>query len=267
MRRKTEKLGKIPSFKGITDILKFILHYKNNLEKRKYFLIDENYRIIKRDPSFIIELAYIYFKVKDKNRKEKIEDIIKKEFEETFTEKDRRIERMSKIKKENLIDSFRRSVLNNDSIHAVKLGNELLHRDKREFFKILYSVSLISYDENRFIKTYFIEKIVDIIEKKEGNSFNSNRVQIDEIVRNIINYFTKSEYGYIDFENESSVKYFSENKVGMLYKKIYKENYEEIVKKYSIVNTRKIKFEGNDNEDYNKLSESMKELYDSLQMM
>ena len=267
MRRKAEKLEKFSSFKEITDILKFILQYKNNLEKRKYFLIDENYRIIKRAPSFIIELAYIYFKVKEKNRKEKIENIIKKEFEETFIEKDRRIERMSKIKKENLIDSFRRSVLNNDSVHAIRLGNELLHRDKKEFFKILYSISLISYDENKFIKTFFIEKIIDAIEKKEKNSFNSNRVQTDEIVRNIINYFTKSESGYINFENESSMKYFSENKVGVLYRRIYKENYEEIVKKYNIVNTRKIKFEGNDNKDYNKLSESMKELYDSLQIL
>ena len=36
-------------------------------------------------------------------------------------------------KEEKLIDSFRRSILNNDSIHSVKLGNELLHRNKKEF--------------------------------------------------------------------------------------------------------------------------------------
>ena len=56
---------------------------------------------------------------------------------------------------EKLIDSFRRSILNNDSIHSVKLGNELLHRNKKEFFKILYNISLISIDENKLIKTYF----------------------------------------------------------------------------------------------------------------
>ncbi|MBP6281813.1 MAG: hypothetical protein KA384_07185, partial [Leptotrichiaceae bacterium] len=181
-----------------------------------------------------------------------------------FIDKDKKIERLSKIKEEKLIDSFRRSILNNDSIHSVKLGNELLHRNKKEFFKILYNISLISIDENKLIKTYFTEKIIEKIEKIENNSFNKNRLQIDEVVKNIINYFTKSETGYLNFEDNERIEYFSKSRVSILYKKIYEENYEKIVNKYSILSTKKIKFENVLNEDYNELSEVKKELYDYL---
>ena len=264
MRKKTEKKEKFSDFKEITDISEFISTYKNNFEKRKYFLIDENYRIIKREPSFIVELAFVYFESKKEDKKEKIENIIKKEFKNTFIEKERKIERLSKIEKEKLIDSFRRSILNNDSIHSLKLGNELFHRDEEEFFKILYNISLISMDENRFIKTYFTEKIINTMLKEEKNGFNKNRIQTDEIIRNTINYFTKSEVGYINFEDKNSVQYFLDNKIDLLYIKIYEDNYEEITKKYNIMNTKKIKFEKKTDEDYNKLSENKKELYDYL---
>ena len=104
----------------------------------------------------------------------------------------------------------------------------------------------------------------DKIEKIENNSFNKNRLQIDEVVKNIINYFTKSETGYLNFEDNERIEYFSKSRVSILYKKIYEENYEKIVNKYSILSTKKIKFENVLNEDYNELSEVKKELYDYL---
>ncbi|MBP7100693.1 MAG: hypothetical protein KBA67_04095 [Leptotrichiaceae bacterium] len=262
MSKKKEKIYKFSDFKEVENILEFILKYRNTFEKRKYFIIDEDYKIIKREPSFILELAYIYYETKIEN--EAIKKIIKENFEDNFIDKDKKIERLSKIKEEKLIDSFRRSILNNDSIHSVKLGNELLHRNKKEFFKILYNISLISIDENKLIKTYFTEKIIEKIEKIENNSFNKNRLQIDEVVKNIINYFTESETGYLNFEDNERIEYFSKSRVSILYKKIYEENYEKIVNKYSILSTKKIKFENVLNEDYNELSEVKKELYDYL---
>ena len=58
------------------------------------------------------------------------------------------------------------------------------------------------------------------------------------------------------------MKYFIENKADLLYKKIYTEKYDEIVKKYDIKNVRKINFEINEEKEYTELSESKRKLYD-----
>ena len=52
MSKKKEKIYKFSDFKEVENILEFILKYRNTFEKRKYFIIDEDYKIIKREPSF-----------------------------------------------------------------------------------------------------------------------------------------------------------------------------------------------------------------------
>ena len=232
----------------------FVDQHKNCFEKRKYFVINEKYEITKREPSFLLELGYIYFQTKDKT----IENVVEEEFLYTYKEKNKRIDRLSKYEKDRLKESFRRSLVNKDSIHSVKLGNELLHRNKEEFLEIMYKTSLISSNCNKLIKTFFVEFLLD-----EVGDFNKNREQTDEIVRNIINYFVKSENEYINYSCENSIEYFVNNKTDLLYKKIYNENYDKIVKKYNIQSISKLELEINE-KDYDKLSESKKILYNYL---
>ena len=141
----------------------------------------------------------------------------------------------------------------------MKLGNELLHRDKNKFFEILYNYSLISTDTNKLVKTFFAEKMIGKIEAENGSKFNEIRDKIDEIIKNIINYFTKSDLTFLNFENVENLNYFVENQADELYKKIYVENYDKIMEKYNIQNVEKIEF--NKNYDFKNLSESKKILY------
>ena len=104
--------------------------------------------------------------------------------------------------------------------------------------------------------------MLDETDKNEEGSFSANRIFRDEIIKNIINYFIKSDREFLDYENESDMKYFIENKADLLYKKIYTEKYDEIVKKYDIKNIRKINFEINEEKEYAELSESKRKLYD-----
>ena len=247
-------------FFNIENFSQFILKYKNHFEKRKYFQLDENFKIINKEPSFILELAYIYFNEDKQN--EDIKTTVSKQFLETFKEKDKKIERLSKVELSKLINGFKRSIFNKESVYAVKLGNELLYRDKGKFFEILYNFSLISMDTNKFIKTFFAEKMIEKIENENGSKFNEIRDKIDEIIKNILNYFTKSDLTFINFENVENLKYFVENQVDELYKKIYVENYDKIVEKYNIQNVEKIEF--NKNYDFENLSESKKILYKYL---
>ena len=246
-------------FSGIKTFSEFIETYGNHLEKRKYFTIDEEFEIIKKEPSFIQEMAYIFFQTKNSSIKNQIESQIKEEFFYTYKEKDKKIERMSKFEKEKLKESFRRSIVNKDTIHSIKLGNELFHRDRKVFFEIMYKFSLISSDSNKLVKTFFAEIMLDI-----DGTFNEIRKYTDEIIKNIINYFVKSESEFIDYSCKNSIEYFVRNKTDLLYKKIYMKKYSEIIEKYNINNIPEIKFQI-DSEEYKKLSESKKILYNYLE--
>ena len=255
-----KKLESKNVFLDTENFSQFILKYKNNFEKRKYFQLDKNFKINIKEPSFILELAYIYF---DENKEnENIKKIVSEQFLETFKEKGKKIGRISKIKMSKLVDGFRRSIFNKESIYAVKLGNELLYRDKDKFFEILYNYSLISTDTNKLVKTFFAEKMIEKVETENGSKFNEIRDKIDEIIKNIINYFTKSDSAFLNFENVENLNYFVENQADELYKKIYVENYDKIVEKYNIQNVKKIEF--SKNYDFENLSESKKVLYEYL---
>ena len=165
-------------FSGIKTFSEFIETYGNHFGKRKYFTIDEKFEIIKKEPSFIQEMAYIFFQTKNSSIKNQIESLIKEEFFHTYKEKDKKIERMSKFEKEKLKESFRRSIVNKDTIHSIKLGNELFHRDRKVFFEIMYKFSLISSDCNKLVKTFFAEIMLDI-----DGTFNEIRKYTDEIIK------------------------------------------------------------------------------------
>ena len=238
----------------------FILKYMNCFSKRKYFTVNKNFEIIKKDPSYILELASIYYEKKD----DEIEKIIKEEFKETYKEKAKRIERMSKVETVKLIGGFRRVLVNKDEIHAVKLGNELLHRDREIFFNIMYSLSFISGDVNKLVKVYFTERLIEKMSSGKAENLNKKRTETDEIVKNVINYFVRSDYGFIDFNDVEEIAYFKENKADLLYKKIYSENFKRLKAKYNLENIKRMDFQTDERKEYEKLSESKKKLYKYL---
>ena len=138
----------------------------------------------------------------------------------------------------------------------------MFYKNKKKFFEILYNFSFVSADENKFIKTFFAEKMVEKIVLENGEKYSNIRFFVEEILKNILNYFTKSQFCFLDFEDEKNIKYFLENEISMLYKKIYVENFDKIIEKYEIRNVKKINFEKNHN--FEELSESKKILYNFI---
>ena len=104
--------------------------------------------------------------------------------------------------------------------------------------------------------------MIEKVETENGSKFNEIRDKIDEIIKNVINYFIKSDSAFLNFENVENLNYFVENQADELYKKIYVENYDKIVEKYNIQNVKKIEF--SKNYDFENLSESKKVLYEYL---
>lgn len=203
-------------------LVTFIENNKNQLEKPTYYSINSKYEKINKDPSYIVELYYLYLKnCSDKNKCENILNAIENEKKYVFIDKNKRIDRLSKYSIEKLEDSFKRSIFNKDKIHSVKLGNELIIRNKCKFFDIMYNFSLISADTNKLVKTYFLEKMYDICSTRDSK---------EALLKNVINYFVKSENIIVNWENKSDRDFYIKN-IDNLYKYVYNKIKE---KKYFI---------------------------------
>jgi hypothetical protein len=205
----------------------FLEENKNKFEKRKYLKVDDDLMIERREPSYIIELGYIYYKYKkngslNAEKKLEIEEIIKKESLQTYKSQEKKIERQSKIEIGLLKERFWRTLLNQDKIHSLKLGNELIIRDAQIFFELMYKYSIISNDTNKLIKTYLCEII-----------YNDNGYSI-ELIKNIINYFVKSRNDYIYYDSVEEIKHFTEERLDSLYNFIYHKIYDNKIKNSKI---------------------------------
>ena len=183
----------------------FLDLYMGNFEKRKYFKINMNLETVEKEPSWVLELAFLYYETKN----DEIIKLINENFEECFKDKVKKIDRLSKYSIEEIKNKFWRALMNKDGIHTVRLGNELILRDEKVFFELIYKYSFISSDINKLIKTYFFE----LIYKKSGYHI--------ELLKNLLNYFSNSNAEFIKSDSKEYLDYFNKYKVNELYKIIY----------------------------------------------
>ena len=192
----------------------FLENYRGNFEKRKYFNISMDGKITEREPSWLLELAYIYY-LNDKNQsgieKKKIKEVIKKNFSECFKEKYKKIDRMSKFTIGEIKEKFWKTLVNRESVHALKFGNELFIRDKNEFFSVLYTYAMLMSDVNKLIKVYFLELIWGAAKSEYE----------DELLKNTINYLCKSDSEPVKTDFPEYMEYFDKYKADKLYNLIY----------------------------------------------
>ena len=236
----------------------FLEENKNKFEKRKYLKVNDDKMIETREPSYIIELGYIYYKYKkngslNDEKKLEIEEIIKKESLQTYKSQEKKIERQSKIEIELLKERFWRTLLNQDKIHSLKLGNELVIRDAQIFFELMYKYSIISKDTNKLIKTYLCEII-----------YNDNGYSI-ELIKNIINYFVKSRNDYIYYDSVKEIKHFTEERLDSLYNFIYHKIYDNKIKNSKINENVKLELAKNLQETTLELSTTKQIILEYLQ--
>lgn len=135
----------------------------------------------------------------------------KKQLLQVVIEKEKKIKRQANLSLDELKDRLFRGLVNRDKYHVVNIANELMLRDKEALFDILYKLAFLSLDENKLIKTYLLEYMVESIGYK------------DYILKNVIMYFVKSCANYINLNNKN-IKEFLENNVTKLYEYVYKKN-------------------------------------------
>ena len=189
----------------------FIEKYQGNFDKRKYFKLNQELEICEKEPSWVLELSFIYYETKDST----VFDLINNELGKCFKDKIKKIDRLSKYSIPELSDKFWRALMNKDGVHTVRLGNELFLRDRELFLEIVYRYAFISSDVNKLTKVFLFEVLC------EKASYNI------EFMKNLLNYFSSSELEYIRYDSEEYMNYFGKYRADKLYYDIYMKKYEK----------------------------------------
>ena len=193
------------------NFLEFVEKYQGNFEKRKYFKIKQDLKISEKEPSWVLELAFIFYETKDSD----IFDLMNNELDKCFKDKVKKIDRLSKYSIPELSDKFWRALLNKDGVHTVRLGNELFLRDRELFLEMTYKYAFISSDVNKLIKIFLFELLC------EKTKYNI------EFTKNLLNYFSSSELEYIRYDSGEYINYFNKYRADKLYSAIYEKKREK----------------------------------------
>ncbi|MGL5277687.1 MAG: hypothetical protein ACRC8M_01215 [Cetobacterium sp.] len=196
-----------------------VIENADTLDKRAYLTIDCDGVVKRKEMNFSIPLMVFC------ENDEIFERVLKEESNKIERIKEKKIERLSNISVDRLKENFMKLVIKGELEFSKKYGKELALKDKEEFIKTIFNLSLM--DNISFYKPLMALAMKEIIE---------NIGWIDEIGYLIISYFTKQRYDLSQLENaiesESEITEISENISLLAYKKVLESYTYKNEKKY-----------------------------------
>lgn len=196
-----------------------VIENADTLDKRAYLTIDCDGVVKRKEMNFSIPLMVFC------ENDEIFEGVLKEESNKIERIKEKKIERLSNVPVDKLKENFMKLVIKGELEFSKKYGKELALKDKEEFLKTLFNLSLM--DNINFYKPLMALAMKEIIE---------NIGWIDEIGYLVISYFTKQRYDLSQLENaiesESEITEISENISLLAYKKVLESYTYKNEKKY-----------------------------------
>ena len=196
-----------------------VIENADTLDKRAYLTIDCDGVVKRKEMNFSIPLMVFC------ENDELFERVLKEESNKIERIKEKKIERLSNISVDKLKENFMKLVIKGELEFSKKYGKELALKDKEEFIKTIFNLSLM--DNINFYKPLMALAMKEIIE---------NVGWIDEIGYLIISYFTKQRYDLSQLENaiedESEITEVPENISLLAYKKVLESYTYKNEKKY-----------------------------------
>ena len=196
-----------------------VIENADTLDKRAYLTIDCDGVVNRKEMNFSIPLMVFC------ENDEIFERVLKEESNKIERIKEKKIERLSNIPVDKLKENFMKLVIKGELEFSKKYGKELALKDKEEFLKTLFNLSLM--DNINFYKPLMALAMKEIIE---------NIGWVDEIGYLVISYFTKQRYDLSQLENaienESEITEISENISLLAYKKVLESYTYKNEKKY-----------------------------------
>ena len=196
-----------------------VIENADTLDKRAYLTIDCDGVVKRKEMNFSIPLMVFC------ENDEIFERVLKEESNKIERIKEKKIERLSNVPVDKLKENFMKLVIKGELEFSKKYGKELALKDKEEFLKTLFNLSLM--DNINFYKPLMALAMKEIIE---------NIGWVDEIGYLVISYFTKQRYDLSQLENaienEIEITEISENISLLAYKKVLESYTYKNEKKY-----------------------------------
>jgi len=196
-----------------------VIENADTLDKRAYLTVDCDGIVKRKAMNFSIPLMVFC------ENDEIFERVLKEESNKIERTKEKKIERLSNVPVDKLKENFMKLVIKGELEFSKKYGKELALKDKEEFLKTLFNLSLM--DNINFYKPLMALAMKEIIE---------NIGWVDEIGYLVISYFSKQRYDLSQLENaiegESETTEISGNISLLAYKKVLESYTYKNEKKY-----------------------------------
>ncbi|WP_432205010.1 hypothetical protein ACQ9ZF_03270 [Cetobacterium somerae] len=198
------------------------------LDKRAYFTVDCEGSIKRKEMNYTIP-AMVFCK-----NDELFNENLQKECNKIERENQKKIDRLSNVEVETLKINFVKLVIKGELEFAKKYGKELALRDKEEFLKTLFNLSLMdNINFNKPLMALAMKEILNTIGWK------------DEVGYLVISYFTKQRFDLNLLENlketEEEVLNVPESLKLIAYKKVLDSYKYTNEKKYKAILLEEIK--------------------------
>ena len=195
-----------------------VIENADTLDKRAYLTIDCDGVVNRKEMNFSIPLMVFC------ENDEIFERVLKEESNKIERIKEKKIERLSNITVDKLKENFMKLVIKGELEFSKKYGKELALKDKEEFLKTLFNLSLM--DNISFYKPLMALAMKEIIE---------NIGWVDEIGYLVISYFTKQRYDLSQLENVIE----SESEITEIFGYISLLAYKKVLESYTYKNEKK----------------------------
>ncbi|MGL5798403.1 MAG: hypothetical protein ACRCYT_09380 [Cetobacterium sp.] len=191
------------------------------LDKRAYLTIDGDGVLNRKSMNFTIPA--IVFCEND----ELFNTVLNNECNKIETEKAKKIDRLSNISLEKLKENFVKLVIKGEIEFSKRYGKELALRDKEEFLKTLFNLSLMDNPKfNKPLMALAFQKVLNTVG------------WVDEVGYLVISYFTKQRYDLSLLENAIDLEEISSIGNDSLNISAYKK----VLKSYSYKNEKKYNY-------------------------
>lgn len=205
---KKDIIEKIAGEHGRNGVISFCA---NVLDKRAYFTVDMNGKIKRKKMSYAIPASVLV------NDDKMFIDCVADSIDFTEKTKIEKLERMNNI--EDVKKNIFKLIVKGDCHFALKYCKELCMRNKEEFLKMMFTLSLM--DNISFEKSLAVYSMKKYFEKY-GYS--------DEVLYLTISYLAKMRADFSEYENEC-VKYENKNSFGIS-KEELREQFKNNIEKY-----------------------------------
>lgn len=202
-----------------------IVENADTLDKRAYLTVDCDGIVKRKEMNFSIPLMAFC------ENDEVFDRVLKRESNKEERVKEKKIDRLSNVPVDKIKENFMKLVIKGELEFSKKYGKELALKDREEFLKTLFNLSLMDNID-------FYKPLVALAMKEILNTVG----WIDEIGYLVISYFTKQRYDLSYLESSMEIDDDENIKISETPENLSLIAYKKVLESYTYKNEKKYRW-------------------------